>query len=211
MRGAALFSGGKDSLYATYLAEKQGLTVEHLISLIPSFAMPSPHVENMDTLKILAESMQKSLTIFDLHKGEQGLIETLKRLEVDVLVAGDVLLEQHLAFLQKVCNGAGVDLHEPLFGRKTLDLFYDIFNSGFKAIVIGVDIKVLREEWLGFILSTETANKFLSETKGLDPLGENGEYHTIVIECPLYPKPFKAKSTKKIIEKNQGYLIISIM
>jgi uncharacterized protein (TIGR00290 family) len=211
MKGAALFSGGKDSLYAVYLAEKQGLKVERLISLIPSWPVPSPHAENMDALKILAESMKKSLTIFDFHKGEEGLVEALKRLEVDALVAGDIFVEQHLSFLEKVCSRAGVDLFEPLFGRKTLDLFYEMFNSGFKALIVGVDIRHLGEEWLGFTLGTETANKFLSETKNVDPLGENGEYHTIVIECPLYLKPFKLKSSRKIIEKNYRYLIISIM
>jgi uncharacterized protein (TIGR00290 family) len=211
MKAAGLFSGGKDSLYAIYLAEKQGLKVEHLIFLIPTFPRPSPHAENIDALKILAESMRKSLTILDFNKGEGEFVEALKSLEVDVLVAGDIFLEQHASYLEKICGRAEVDLLEPLFGRKTSDLFYEMFNSGFKAIIIGVNIRHLGEEWLGFTLSTETADKFLSGTKDVDPLGENGEYHTIVIECPLYSKPFKIKSSEKIIEKDQGYLILEIM
>ncbi|MBE0512957.1 diphthine--ammonia ligase [Candidatus Bathyarchaeota archaeon] len=210
MKAAGLFSGGKDSLYAMYLTEKQGVKVEHLICLIPSFSFPSPHAENIDALKILAESMKKSLTIVDLHKGEGEFVEALKRLEVNALVAGDVFVEQHVSNLEKICGKAGVDLLEPLFGRKTSDLFYEIFDSGFKALIIGVDVRYLGEEWLGFTLSTETANTFLSETKDVDPLGENGEYHTIVIECPLYPKPFKIKSSEKIIVKDRRYLILSI-
>lgn len=210
MKTAALFSGGKDSLYAIYLAEKQGVKVKHLICLIPSFPLPSPHAENINALKILAESMKKSLTIVDLHKGETGFAETLNRLEVDALVAGDIFVERHVSYLEKICGRAGVDLLEPLFRRKTSDLFHEIFNSGFKALIIGVDIRYLGEEWLGFTLSTETANTFLSETKGIDPLGENGEYHTIVIECPLYPKPFKIKSSEKIVVKDLRYLILSL-
>lgn len=211
MKAAGLFSGGKDSLYAIYLAEKQGLKVEHLICLIPSFPLPSPHAENIDALKILAESMKKSLTIIDFHREERRFVEALQRLEVNALVAGDIFVEQHVSYLEKICDRAGVDLLEPLFGRKTSDLFHEIFDSGFKALIIGVDVRYLGEEWLGFTLSTETANTFLSKTEGVDPLGENGEYHTVVIECPLYPKPFKIKSSKKIIVKDHGYLIISIM
>lgn len=210
MKAAGLFSGGKDSLYAIYLAEKHGVKVEHLICLIPSFPLPSPHAENINALKILAESMKKSLTIVDLHKGERGFVETLKSLEMNALVAGDVFVEQHVSTLEKICGRAGVDLLEPLFGRKTSDLFYEIFGSGFKALIIGVDVRYLEEEWLGFTLSAETANTFLSETKDVDPLGENGEYHTIVIECPLYPKPFKIESSEKIIVKDLRYLILSI-
>lgn len=210
MKTAGLFSGGKDSLYAIYLAEKQGVKVEHLICLIPSFPSPSPHAENIDALKILAESMKKSLTIVDLHKGERGFVQALKRLKVNALVAGDIFVEQHVSNLEKICGKAGVDLLEPLFGRKTSDLFCEIFDSGFKALIIGVNVRYLGEEWLGFTLSTETASTFLSETKDVDPLGENGEYHTIVIECPLYPKPFKVKSSEKIILKDLRYLILSI-
>lgn len=211
MKAAGLFSGGKDSLYAIYLAEKQGLKVEHLICLIPSFPLPSAHAENINALKILAESMKKSLTIIDFHREERRFVEALQRLEVNALVAGDIFVEQHVSYLKKICDRAGVDLLEPLFGRKTSDLFHEIFDSGFKALIIGVDVRYLGEEWLGFTLSTETANTFLSKTKGVDPLGENGEYHTVVIECPLYPKPFKLKSSKKIIVKDHGYLVISIM
>jgi uncharacterized protein (TIGR00290 family) len=211
MKVAGLFSGGKDSLYAIYLAEKQGLKVEHLICLIPSFPLPSAHAENINALKILAESMKKSLTIIDFHREERRFVEALQRLEVNALVAGDIFVEQHVSYLEKICDRAGVDLLEPLFGRKTSDLFHEIFDSGFKALIIGVDVRYLGEEWLGFTLSTETANTFLSKTKGVDPLGENGEYHTVVIECPLYPKPFKLKSSKKIIVKDHGYLVISIM
>ncbi|MFQ6095771.1 MAG: hypothetical protein ACE5NN_06475 [Candidatus Bathyarchaeia archaeon] len=84
-----------------------------------------------------------------------------------------------------------------MFGRDTTKLFKEIFNSGFKAVIIGVDTKCLGEEWLGFKLDKETAARFLSRIRHVDPLGENGEYHTLVTECPLYPKPLKIKSTKK--------------
>lgn len=210
MKTAGLFSGGKDSLYAIYLAEKNGVKVDHLISLIPSFPWPSPHAENIDALKLLAKSMSKKLTILDLHNQEAGLVEALKNLEVNTLVAGDVFVEQHVTYLEKVCNRAGVDLLEPLFRRKTLELFHEIFDSGFKAVIIGVNINFLEEELLGFTLGAETANTFLSKIEDVDPLGENGEYHTIVIECPLYARPFHIKSSKKIIEENLRYLILSI-
>ena len=154
--------------------------------------------------------MKKSLTIVDFHKGKEELVEVLKNLNVDTLVAGDIFLEEHVSWLEKTCSRADMNLFEPLFGRKTSDLFHEIFDSGFKALIIGVDVRYLGEEWLGFTLSKETANTFLSETKDVDPLGENGEYHTIVNECPLYPKPLNIKSSKKVIVKDLRYLILSI-
>ena len=67
MNGVALFSGGKDSLYALYLAEKQGFKVDHLITLLPTFSRPSPHTENIYALKLLAKSIGKQLTIVDAY------------------------------------------------------------------------------------------------------------------------------------------------
>ena len=211
MVAAGLFSGGKDSLYAIYLAEKEGVKVEHLICLIPSFPVPSPHAENLEAIKFIAKSMRRKLTIIDLHDGADEFISVLRSLNVDILVAGDVCIEEHKSWLEKICNEANVNLLEPLFGRDTTKLFKEIFNSGFKAVIIGVDTRYLEEEWLGFTLNKETAADFLSRVGYADPLGENGEYHTLVTNCPLYPKPLRTNPAKKVTADNITYLILSIV
>jgi diphthine-ammonia ligase len=210
MKAAALFSGGKDSLYAVYLVEKQGVTVDHLVTVLPTLPWPSPHAENMAALKILAVSMGKKLTIVDFQR-QGAFLEVLKSLEVDALVAGDVFVEAHRLGLEDVCSKAGLKLLEPLYARDTTDVFKEIFSSGFKALVTGVNLKFLREEVLGFIISKETGADFLLKIGSIDPLGENGEFHTLVLECPLYSKPFKVKSSEKRIEKNIAILKVSII
>ncbi|UCC57611.1 MAG: diphthine--ammonia ligase [Candidatus Bathyarchaeum sp.] len=210
LKAAGLFSGGKDSLYAVYLAERQGVTVEHLISLVPSLPWPSPHGENMEALKILARSMGRNHIIVD-YQGMENFVEALKGLEVDALVAGDILVEAHLTFLQDVCNKVGLKLLEPIYGRDTSELFHEIFGLEFKALITGVDLKFLGVEWLGFTISKETAATFLSKIGSVDPLGENGEFHTLVLECPLYAKSFKVKSAERKVAKGMAYLNVSIV
>ena len=161
MKAAALFSGGKDSLYAVILAERQGVTVEHLVTLLPTLPWPSPHAENIEALKVLAKSMGKHLTIVDF-KREGAFSETLKNLKVDALVAGDINVEAHLAGLKNVCNKTGLELLEPIYGRDTSELFHEIFNLGFKALITGVNLKCMDEEWLGFTISEESSAAFLS-------------------------------------------------
>jgi uncharacterized protein (TIGR00290 family) len=213
MMAASLFSGGKESLYATYIVEKQGIQVKHLIYEIPTFS--SPHANNIAALKLLARSMNKQFAIVDLHKGEQELVRTLKNLNIDALVAGDINVPEHISWLENICGQAGVELLEPLFGKETLSLFREMFcgtfGSRFKATIIGVNTKHLEEEWLGFTLSNETADTFLSKTRNIDPLGENGEYHTIVIESPLYSNTFKIKPLEKITEKDITYLRVTLI
>ncbi len=210
MKAAALFSGGKDSLYALYLIEKQGVIVENLVTVLTTLPWPSPHVENLAALKIIAESMRKELKIVDLQK-KGILIEVLKTLGVDALVAGDVFVEAHRLGLEDVCNKAGLKLLEPLYAKGTTKLFKEIFSSGFKALVTGINLKLLDEEVLGFIISKETRADFLSKIGRVDPLGENGEFHTLVLECPLYSKPFKVKFSDKRIVENMAFLKVSII
>lgn len=210
MRAAALFSGGKDSIYATYLAEKQGYTVDNLICLIPNLPWPSPHAANIQCLTLLADSMKKPLTIIDYKQGEESLVQELKRLKVNALIAGDVDGEQHVTHLTKVCGSAGVNLLEPLLGLNSLVLLHEMMSLGFKAMIVGVDVQHVDEKWLGFILSAETVNLFLDQNKNIDPLGEYGEYHTIVTECPLYSKPFRPIISQRITGKNLRYAIISL-
>jgi diphthine-ammonia ligase len=210
VKAVALFSGGKDSLYAVYLAEKQGVTVDHLLTLLPTLPWPSPHAENVEALKILAESMRKQHTIVDFKK-EGAFVEALERLEVDALIAGDINVEAHLAGLKDVCNKTGLELLEPIYGRDTSKLFSEIFGLGFKALITGVNLKYLGEEWLGFVISEESGAGFLSKIGSVDPLGENGEFHTLVLECPLYAKPFKVKSVEKKAAKDMAYLNVTVV
>jgi len=186
VKAVALFSGGKDSLYALHLVEKQGVTVDNLLTLLPTLPWPSPHAKNIEALKLLAESMGKHLTIVDFQR-EGAFVEALKSLEVDALVAGDINVEAHLA-----------------------ELFGEIFGLGFKALITGVNLSCMGEEWLGFVISKETSVEFLSKIGSVDPLGENGEFHTLVLDCPLYAKPFKVKSVERKAAKGMTYLKVSI-
>jgi diphthine-ammonia ligase len=175
VRAAALFSGGKDSLYATYLVEKQGVIIDDLITLLPTLPRPSPHAENIEALKILADSMHKNLTIIDFRR-EGAFIQALRNLEIDGLVAGDVFVEAHKQGLEDVCDKLGLKLYEPLYGRDTSELFHEIFGSGFKVAVTGVNLKLMREEILGFVISRETSAEFLSRIKDNDPLAKMANF-----------------------------------
>ena len=155
--------------------------------------------------------MNKHLTIVDLSNGERELVNSLKNLNVDALVAGDINVPQHITWLKNICSQAGIELLEPLFGKETSILFREMFSQPrFKATIIGVNTKYLTEEWLGFTISSKTAEDFLSRTRHIDPLGENGEFHTIVVESPLYSSAFKIKPLKKITEEDMTYLRLTL-
>lgn len=210
MKAAALFSGGKDSLYSVQLVENQGIEVTNLITLLPTLPWPSPHAENIECLKKIAKAMNKQLTIVDA-RDKEALPVAIKSLNVNALVAGDINVEEHVTAFEALCNNVGIKLLEPVYGRNTAQLFDEIFGLGYKALITGVNLKELGEEWLGFVISKDTGADFLSKIGSVDPLGENGEFHTLVLDCPLYPKVFKVVSMEKKSAKGISYLNVSII
>lgn len=207
--GASLLSG-KDSIYSIYLAEHYGICIKYLITLITRLGIPSGHIENLPVLHKIAENMSKELFIVDLTKGINPLVDLLKKLNINVLVAGDVFVEEHIEWLESICRKANIDLIEPLFGGNSLTILKEMLDIGFKAKIICVNTEYLGENWLGFILSKESMEYFLSETNGIDPLGENGEYHTLVLNCPLYRSAITVKSWRKFRKGKYSYIVCEV-
>ncbi len=209
VEAAALFSG-KDSLFAVLQAERMGLRVNRLISMVTTFGQPSPHIENISAMERAAEIMRKRLTIVDLREGERSLVSTLRGSGAGALVAGDVFVEDHVEWLERVCKVTGMALVEPLYGRRTEDILREMLSQGFVVMLVGVDTRLLSEEWLGFTLSEENLEDFLAGIGSADPLGENGEYHTLVLDCPLYSRRLEVRSSVKIQSGNLKYLKVEV-
>jgi len=210
MDAAGLFSGGKDSLYAIYLIEKSGINVKYLIHLIPTFKIPSPHSENLEAVKVLSESTDKKFILVDMKKGVEHFKNILRDLKVHYLIAGDVLVEDHVKWLNEICEDTGMELLEPLYHIDTKNLIYEILEAGFKPVIIGVNTKYMSNKWLGYKLTLDNINDFLHKNTNIDPIGEYGEYHTLVIESPLYNKKFDIEILRKINKMGISYLKVFI-
>ncbi|WP_456452976.1 PAB0415 family putative ATP pyrophosphatase [Thermococcus sp.] len=190
MRGVAFFSGGKDGLYALHLAEMKGIDVPYLLALKTTIGL-SPHWENLEALKILAEAMRKELLTFDMTKGSDALAEFIGSLGVDYLIAGDVLLEDHLKWIELLSKKAGVKPLEPLWGKNTRELAEEILKAGFQYAIIAVNREKLGKEWLGYTFrSVDDLEFFLRRNPGIDPVGEFAEFHTVILASPLFEERF---------------------
>ncbi|WP_099210749.1 PAB0415 family putative ATP pyrophosphatase [Thermococcus henrietii] len=190
MKGVAFFSGGKDGLYAVHLAERNGIEVPYLLALKTTIGL-SPHWENFSALKTLADAMGKELLTFDMSRGSEALAEFIASLEVDYLIAGDVLLEDHLRWIERLAEEAGVKPLEPLWGRNTKELAEEILNAGFEYAIIAVNREKLGKEWLGYTFrSVADLELFLERNPGVDPVGEFAEFHTVVLASPLFEGRF---------------------
>ncbi|ASJ03475.1 ATP pyrophosphatase [Thermococcus profundus] len=202
-KGVAFFSGGKDGLYALYLAERKGIEVPYLLTLKTSIGL-SPHWENFGALKVLADAMGKELLTFDMKEGSDALANFIGSLCVDYLIAGDVFLEDHLKWVESLAEKGGVKPLEPLWGRDTRDLAEEMLKAGFKWAIIAVNKEKLGKDWLGYTFrSLKDLRKFLNENPHVDPIGEAGEFHTVVLESPLFGERFNIEINS--VEESERY------
>jgi uncharacterized protein (TIGR00290 family) len=103
------------------------------------------------------------------------------------VIFGDILFDQHRAWAETQCAAHGLVAVEPLFGSSTSALFNEWTASGADAIIVTARAEFLDESWLGRTLRPEMLDQFAS--LGVDPCGERGEYHTAVVNSPLFSSP----------------------
>ena len=103
------------------------------------------------------------------------------------VIFGDILFDEHRAWAETQCAAHGLVAVEPLFGSSTTTLFKEWTASGADAIIVTARAEFLDESWLGRTLRPEMLDQFAS--LGVDPCGERGEYHTAVVNSPLFSSP----------------------
>src|ERR1700682_4661090 len=110
---------------------------------------------------------------------------------VSRLVFGDLFLEDVRAYRERMLSGTGITPVFPLWGRDTRRLAREIVDSGVAATVVCVDPRVLPKSFAGRPFDAD----FLADLpEGVDPCGENGEFHTCVTGGPMFRQPIRVVS-----------------
>ena len=126
------------------------------------------------------------------------------------MVFGDIYLQEHRDWIERVCEEAGVIPVIPLWGIAPERVLREFIEAGFEAVVISVKADVFGEEWLGrkvdcgFLADL----KRLGRGKSVDICGEQGEYHTLVVDGPLFRKRMQITYGDRV--KRNGYWFLDI-
>ncbi len=113
------------------------------------------------------------------------------------VIFGDILFDEHRAWAETQCAAHGLVAVEPLFGSSTTALFNEWTGSGADAIIVTARAEFLDESWLGRSLRAEMLDQFAS--LGVDPCGERGEYHTAVVNSPLFSSPIDVIPGERVL------------
>lgn len=112
------------------------------------------------------------------------------------MVFGDLVFDEHREWVEQRCAEAGMTAVEPLWGIPTPDLFDAFVRSGTTALMVTIREPWLDESWLGRPLSAGMKSFFAE--RGIDPCGERGEYHTAVIDSPLFSRPIAVTAGERV-------------
>lgn len=102
-------------------------------------------------------------------------------------IFGDIDLYEHRQWEEKVCDKASMEAVLPLWNRDRKEIVKEFIKLGFKAKIVVVNTKMLDTKFLGQDLSIPLLEEI--EKNGADPCGENGEYHTVVYDGPIFKNP----------------------
>ncbi|MFH1820987.1 MAG: diphthine--ammonia ligase [Methanobacteriota archaeon] len=209
----ASWSGGKDSCLACYKSISNGFTVSHFLNMISEEGMSSGS-HGLDTALIADQAQAIGIpivqrrTTWDNYENEfKKAITDLKQLGVDGAVFGDIYLQEHKDWLEKVCRDLAIEKIIPLWKRDPKEIIDEFIDSGFKAIVVGTKAELLGEDWLGREIDRGFVND-LEKVGKIDLCGELGEYHTFVYDGPLFKRPLKLVKGARVLRN--GYWSLHI-
>jgi len=215
MRLAALYSGGKDSTLALYLAQQMGHDIPYLVSIVPKAGESWIfHVPNIGAVPLMAESLGLELVTAETSGSEesdlQSLRDALSSLDVEGIVTGAVWSDYQWDRMNAVCGDLGLKVITPLW-RKDQDMVLDeILASGIKAVIVGCYAEGLGESWLGREIDEKAAAELrcLRERYGISVVGEGGEYESMTLDSPMHSRPLSIVEYEKEWKKGSGTLFV---
>jgi len=216
MKLASLFSGGKDSVYATYLAKKAGHEIVCLISIFSenkeSYMFHTPSIEKT---KKQAEVMNLPLMIhktlgekeIELEDLKDAILKAKEKYGIGGIVTGAIQSVYQASRIQKICDELKLECINPLWQMDEEEYLGELIQAEFKVILVGVFAYPFDESWL----LREIDEKFVEEICELNKkykihvAGEGGEFETFVLNCPLFSRGLKVTGSEIKEEGNYAY------
>jgi asparagine synthase (glutamine-hydrolysing) len=214
MKLGILCSGGKDSLFAAYKASK-----EHELVCVIAIKSRNPesymfHIPNIDLVKLQAKAMDIPLVWWETDGIKEEELEDLKqaieiakkKYKIEGIVSGAIASNYQKTRVDNICDELKLKSIATLWGVNE-ELYINELMKNFKVIIVGIAAEGLNKELLG----TTIGITFLDRMRSLNvsPIGEGGEYESLVLECPLFNSKIKVEEFEiKMEDERTGHYII---
>jgi len=204
------WSGGKDSCLACYRAICMGYNVSFLLNFISKkYKRVSFHGTEAKLIHLQSEAsgiplLQKETTERGYEQEFKEAVQSLIPKGIKGMIFGDIYLQEHREWVERVCRELGIGAVEPLWGEEPEKVLFDFMKSGFEAIVVSGKSELFDRRWIGHKID----KKFLQylKEKGIDICGENGEYHTVVVNGPMFKKKIRIAKSRPTARNGYWFL-----
>lgn len=181
------WSGGKESALALYRAKEQGYTPSYLLNFISEDGQRSrSHGLAAEAIRVQAQAMGVPIvqvgTSWEQYEANfRRSVRDIRGRGVEVGIFGDIDLEEHREWVERVCGEEEIWPVLPLWGADQATLVREFLELGFRAKVVATRLDAE-------LLGSDVDEAFLPklERYGCHPCGESGEYHTFVTAGPLF-------------------------
>jgi uncharacterized protein (TIGR00290 family) len=185
-----MWSGGKDSALALWRARRRGLRVDWLVNVYDRATQRVRfHATPVESIAHQAEaagvplvSVPTDWETFDasLRDAYVALVEQGCR----GVVFGDIHLADVRSWYEARTRAAGLEHVEPLWGEAPAALLAEFVAIGGRAVLTCVETAKLDASWLGRVIDADFVRDIAAT--GIDPCGENGEYHSFAFSGPFF-------------------------
>lgn len=212
--GARVFcswSGGKDCALALHEAVSAGAQPALLVSMMCEDGQRSrSHGLHRSVLEAQAAAM--GLPILFGAASWQGYEAEFRRVVagagLDVGVFGDIDLAEHREWVERVCGELGVQAVLPLWERERSRVVADLLAAGFRSVLVAVRDDRLPASLLGRVLDDEVLGEL--RAAGVDLAGEEGEYHSLVVDGPLFAQPLAVGFGERVLRDGLWFVDVSV-
>ncbi len=212
---AALVTGGKDSALALYRALKQGHEVKYLVTMLPQredswmFHFPNIHLTDLFA-EAVGIPLVKAETAGIKEKELKDLKNLLATLDIEGVVSGAISSRYQKERIDKVCQELSLRSIAPLWQEAPIRLIKEIIRLNFEVIIVGAYALGFDQSWLGRKINSKTLEDLVELNKKyeISPVGEGGEYETLVIDAPFFRKRIRLLQVEKLWENHSGYLLV---
>lgn len=203
------WSGGKDSCFALMKAIEAGYQPVALLNVlneegrisrshgIPSSILNAQAAAAGLPIRLIPSSWQ------DYEQNFTGaLIHLRSAYNISHAVFGDIDLQAHRDWEEKVCTNAGITAVLPLWQRDRKELVFEMLESGIRTMIVSCN-ELMGPEFLGRLIDEQCVIDL--ENTGVDVCGENGEFHTLVTACPLFSETVTVNVVEKLKHENYWF------
>jgi ABC transporter with metal-binding/Fe-S-binding domain ATP-binding protein len=215
MRLIALFSGGKDSVFAIKKSIEQGHEIKYLATINSknpdSYMYHTPNIGlTLMQSRCLNIQLVSKLSLGEKEKEVKDLEILLNNLDADGVVCGAIASKYQKERVEKVCESLRLKLLAPLWGANQEQLLREILKSGFEVIITSVAAEGFDESWLGRKIDEKCVEDLivLNKKHGISVMGEGGEYESLVLDCPLFSSKLEITKSEKTWKDNSGLMEI---